>query len=467
MNDAPEPSGRVSSPATPAPVGVHRLVPRSFRGKIVLSTVALMTVAMLLIGLGIQLLLARTAQRDINTVLDDRADALVTVVQQASTEQLTVPPEALEPGTEVFDGNGDLVAGSVERDVREAAHDLANTDTRRTMNGPHERERLIGVPFTTPSGDRGVIVVSQETGPYERSEFYAFLATVAVGVLVVAFTALMALRVTRQALEPVAQMARRAVEWSEHDLTHRFALGPPTNELASLGQTLDQLLDRVADAIRTEQRLTAELAHELRTPLTNIQGSAGLALMRGVKDAEDREDFEEIAVASREMSAVIKTLLDIARDNTGGEHGTTCTVAEVMTVVGGPTEGRILVDDRTDGSNARIAAPRDLVARALAPLVDNAIRHARHRITFTASDHPDHVELVIADDGAGVAENVRQDVFEPGATQGSGGAGLGLGIARRIARSFGGDITLGHSTPSTPSTPSAEGATFVLTMPRR
>ena len=76
-------------------------------------------------------------------------------------------------------------------------------------------------------------------------------------------------------------MAERAADWSEHDLTHRFDLGPPTNELAALGETLDHLLDRVASAISSEQRLTSELAHELRTPLTSIQGSADLALMRG------------------------------------------------------------------------------------------------------------------------------------------------------------------------------------------
>ena len=78
-------------------------------------------------------------------------------------------------------------------------------------------------------------------------------------------------------------MAERAADWSEHDLTHRFDLGPPTNELAALGETLDHLLDRVASAILSEQRLTAELAHELRTPLTSIQGSADLALLRGVR----------------------------------------------------------------------------------------------------------------------------------------------------------------------------------------
>ena len=211
------------------PASTRRLAPRSFRSKIVLSTVALMTVAMVLVGLGLQLLLARTAQSDISRVLADRADAMITVVQQASTEQLTVPADALEPGMEVFDGSGTLVAGSVERDVRDASRDLAGNDTEQEKSGPHGEERLLGVPFTTPSGDSAVIVVSQETEGYERSEFYALLATIGLGVLVVAITALIALRVTRQALEPVTQMAQRASEWSEHGLSHRFAPRPATD----------------------------------------------------------------------------------------------------------------------------------------------------------------------------------------------------------------------------------------------
>ncbi len=355
----------------------RRFVPRSFRGTIVLSTVATMTLAMVVIGLGVQLLLARTAQRDIGTVLEDRAAALIPVIQRASTSELTVESDAVEPGTEVFDGTGTLVAGSIERDVRDRAQVLAAAGRKRTSSDRDDDVRLLAVPFSTPSGDNGVIVVSQETEPYERSEFYALLATIGIGVIVIANTAFMALRVTRKALEPVTQMAQRATEWSERDLTHRFALGPPTDELAALGGTLDQLLDRVASAIRTEQRLTAELAHELRTPLTNIQGSAGLALMRGVKDAEDREDFEEIAAAAREMSAVIRTLLDIARESATGAQDQSCTVGEVIAGLVSAVDGRILVDDQTSGSVARIAAPRDLVVRAVAPIVDNAVQHAR------------------------------------------------------------------------------------------
>ena len=423
-----------------------------------LSTVALTAAALLLMGLGIQLLLARTARNDISTVLKDRADAMISVIGQASTDRLTVPPDAVEPGMQVFDDKGVLIAGTVETDVRQIALELGTTARPRTRAGPHDEEQLLGVPFTTPSGHHGVLVVSQETGPYERSEFYALLATLGIGLLVVAFTALIAIRVTRQALQPVAQMAQRASEWSEHDLTHRFALGPPTNDLESLGSTLDQLLDRVASAILAEQRLTAELAHELRTPLTNIQGSAGLALMRGVKDPEDREDFEEIAQAAREMSAVIRTLLDIAREGPVSAQEQTCTVAEVLPGLRTQVDARLRVDDRTGESSARIAAPRDLVVRAIAPLMDNAIRHARGLITLTATDHADHLELVVADNGAGVDQAVRRDIFEPGVTHDAGGAGLGLGIARRVARSFGGDIRLD---------PEAEGTAFVVTLPRR
>jgi two-component system, OmpR family, sensor kinase len=438
--------------------GARRFGPRSFRGTIVLSTVGLMTLAMLLVGLGIQLLLSRAAQNDIDQVLNERADAMIGVIQRASTTELTVPTDSLEPGMEVFDAEGVLVAGSVEHEVRTAAADLATTDRARTTEGPEDEDRLLGVPFETSSGDRGVLVVSQETTPYERSEFYALLATGALGLLVIAATALIALRVTRQALTPVTQMAERAADWSEHDLSHRFDLGPPTNELAALGETLDHLLDRVASAIRSEQRLTSELAHELRTPLTAIQGSADLALLRGHADPETRQDLEQISASAREMSGVISTLLDVARDGAVDARGRTCTLAEVAPALVAAAGGSVEVEDRTWTSSARVAAPKNLVVRAVLPLIDNAVSHARSRITLTATDRPDRVDLTIADDGQGVPADVRDTLFDPGVTRRDGGAGLGLGIARRVARSFGGEIEL---------TDGEGGAVFTVTLPRR
>jgi len=423
----------------------------------VLSTVGLMTVSMVVVGFFIQVLLGRAAHNDIDEALHQRADTTVALISEASTTGLTVPEDSLEPGVVVFDEAGDVVAGSVGDHSSELAARLAADDREQTGDGPGEVARLLAVPFDTPGGAHGVVVVSQDTTPYERAQRYALYATGVLAVLVIAATALMALRVTRKALEPVTQMAQFAANWSEHDLTHRFGLGPPTNELAALGETLDHLLDRVASAILAEQRLTAELAHELRTPLTAIQGAADLALLRGVADGAARQDLEQISASAREMSGVITTLLDLARDESSEARRRTCTVAELVPALVAAAGG-LRVDDRTAPSAASIAAPRDLVVRAIVPLIDNAVQHARSEITLTAVDRPDAVELTVTDDGPGVAEEVRDVVFEPGVTYREGGAGLGLGIARRVARSFGGEITLAER-------PGA--ACFVVSLPRR
>ena len=439
-------------------ISLRRLAPTSFRGRIVASTVALMAAVMVCVAIGVQLLLSYTSQRDIDRVLAERADAVIGVVE-ASAEpgatELTVPAESLEPGVRVYDENGQLVAGSIEKEARDAADDLA-TVTTTTYVTEHEELRLLAEPFTTSTGQQGVVVVSQETSPYERAEMYALIATTVMGLLVIGLAAVIARRVTSQALAPVTQMAERAADWSEHDLTQRFDLGPADAELAQLGETLDRLLDRVAMAIRSEQRLTSELAHELRTPLTAIQGSADLALMRGVADDATRGDLVEISRAARTMAEVITTLVDVARDPGATAASATCRVADLLgTLRQSVPAGLELVED-TAASVARIAGPRNLVLRAVAPVLDNAVSHARARITVSAVDLPHAVAITVADDGPGVDDRVRDRIFEVGESS-SGGTGLGLGIAQRVARSLGGTIVV--------ESPEA-GASFVVRLPR-
>ncbi len=428
----------------------RRFAPRTFRGRITASTVALMTAVMLVVGVGLQLLLGYTAQRDVDRVLADRADAVVSVLEAGP-----VSSRDLDPGVRVYDENGDLVAGSIEQGARDEADDLSTVTTPTSVD-VDEALRLLARPFTTTDGRSGVVVVSQDTAAYERSEKYALLATVLIGILVIAAAAWIARRVTAQALAPVTQMAERAADWSEHDLAHRFDLDPADDELAQLGETLDRLLDRVAMAIRSEQRLTSELAHELRTPLTAIQGSADLALMRGGADAETRADLVEISRAARTMAEVITTLVDVARDAAATDAAATCHVAELVDALRPAVPAHLDLVDGTGTSSARIAGPRSLVLRALAPVLDNAVSHARSRITLTAVDLPHAVVITVADDGPGVDHRLREHLFDVGAS-GTGGTGLGLGIAQRVARSLGGEIVVG--TPGV-------GAEFAVRLPR-
>lgn len=242
---------------------------------------------------------------------------------------------------------------------------------------------------------------------------------------------------TRRVLDPVRQMAERAEEWSAQDLGRRFGLGAPVNEFAQLGHTLDHLLDRVAQAIRDEQRLTSELAHELRTPLTAVRGSAEIALLRAPEDQALQTDLREIAAAATRMDLVISTLLDVARNRPveGASQ-----VSEIVEAVSALVPPHLVLEVR-HGRLPSIAANAELAVRALAPLVDNAVDHARHRITLAITAEASGVVFAISDDGDGIGAEPSLDLFTPGSS-GNGGTGLGLGISRRVARSLGGDVTL-------------------------
>jgi signal transduction histidine kinase len=107
-----------------------------------------------------------------------------------------------------------------------------------------------------------------------------------------------------------------------------------------------------------------------------------------------------------------------------------------------------------------VGADADIVERVIAPLLDNAGRYAASRVTIDAGPAAGRVVVHVHDDGPGVPEGDEEAIFEPGRhgphTNGHGGAGLGLALARRLARSAGGDVTAASG---------AHGATFTVDLP--
>lgn len=433
----------------------------SFRAQIVVSTTVVTAVAMAVVTLGIQLLLHQLVTRNVDKVLEDRSDAVVSAIRASSEHRLVVPAGVLDPGVVVFDDTGLRVAGVNSLHLDDLVDGLSGATSSRIVNAG-DSDRLLARPFVAGPGIRGVVVVSEPLKPYERSEFYVLLASIFVGLVVVIVVGGVARWVTSRALAPVALMAERAHEWSEHDLGRRFELGEPTHEISALGATLDGLLERVAMTIRAEQRLTAELAHELRTPLSAIQGSADLALLRGGLSEDARIDVEQIATSSRVMAETITTLLDLARDPAAAQASATCLLADVLAAVTPLVPPRLTLRDRAPARPVRIAAPVDLVVRALSPVVENAVRHASEFVTVGAVVSAASVEIRVTDDGPGIDESIRERVFSPGASGPGGGTGLGLGISRRVARSIGGDVEIGNAT----SADDGSGAVFVLRLPR-
>ncbi|CUR55003.1 putative Integral membrane sensor signal transduction histidine kinase [metagenome] len=426
----------------------------SFRTQILVSTVCLVGFSMVLLALGVQLVLAGFVSHNVDSVLHSRADSLVTAIEESTSAGREVPDEAIEPGVLVYGVDAQVISGVVAPSLSDEAQKLSAV-TRPTTTDVGDDYRLYATPFTIRGDRSGVIVVSERLAPYEQTESYALLASVVLGLIVTAAAGFVVRWVTHRALAPVAMMAERAADWSEHDHSRRFDLGEPTNEITALGATLDQLLERVSMAIRAEQRLTSELAHELRTPLTAIQGAADLALLRGGHSPSAQQDLQQVADSSRAMATTITALLELARTGAPG-----AATAELATVVSGALAEHPSTVIRTelDGhGHVRLASPAQLSARALSPLIENAVRHAHGQVTITCRVRPSSVDLVVDDDGPGITATEGEDLFAPGASARPGGTGLGLAIARRTARSLGGDVITEDT---------EVGARFVLSLPR-
>ncbi|MFY0406391.1 sensor histidine kinase [Solicola sp. PLA-1-18] len=404
-----------------------------------MSTVAVTAFAMVLLTLLVQLVLAGVNDRGVDTVLEDRADAVTSTIEGVVASGGALSPATLEldPGVVVFDAAGRRVAGVAAAGEGGPVRALASASRARYLDGPGD-VRLLAEPFDAGGG--GVVVLSEPLAPYERAETYALVASIAAGAVVTAGAGGVAAWVMRRALSPVAQMAARADDWSEHDLGRRFELGEPRNEISTLGATLDHLLDRVARTIGAEQRLTSELAHELRTPLTTVQATAQLVLMRDDLDPSVRSEVEQMERSCHQMGQTISTLLDLARTGRGAASDSVAVTALLRATVDARADTGTRVVVEVEDDRLRVALPEALATRALGPVLDNALRYATQEVRLTAHADGEHAVVVVTDDGPGLPDH-DVDLFEPGVAVGDrGGTGLGLALARRVARAGGGDV---------------------------
>jgi two-component system, OmpR family, sensor kinase len=354
----------------------------------------------------------------------------------------------------------------VEQPRADAALDLAARSLaagpERSLDG--EETRLHAVPVVRAGHRYGTVVAGVSLDPYEETERTAFFAAVFFAAVLLAGVLLLTRSILGRALLPVSRMTEDAAAWSEHDIDRRFELGKPYDELTRLGATLDGLLDRLAASLRHEQRLTAELSHELRTPLARIGAEAELALNRPRSADEYRASIEAIRRSAEQMTRTVDALIAAARQEAQLERTTSDAREAVETAVQAARPG---ADAR--GLEVRVTLPPaplvvavegDLLERIVQPLLENAVRYGAGIVSVDLSRNGASAILTVRDDGRGVTAEEQESIFEPGvrgvAAQGTQGAGLGLALARRLARSAGGDVAA-HS--------SAGGAVFAIRIP--
>ena len=424
---------------------------RTLRGQLTAVAVVAASAAVAVLTVAFNVMLARSLDADVNNALRSRAAAVSTTIARRHG-RLVVRESSSDAAVDhlvwIFQG-----LRAVERPraadagLQRAANALAGRG-RVFDEAPGDDVRLYAAPVVLRARRVGTTVTGQSLETYERTTKLALIGSVGFAALLLATVSALTWITVGRALDPVRRMTRSAAQWSESEPGRRFGADPRPDELGELARTFDALLDRVAASLRHEQRISAELSHELRTPLSRMVAEVEL-LRRRERPREERDEaLAVIERSARQMSDILEMLMAVARADARLDVGRS-DVGDVLEHVadGSPAGAHVAVDVQAPEPPAVAGVDAEVLARIVAPLVDNASRHARSRVVLSASEAGGRVRVNVGDDGPGVPAAARNEIFEPGvrAARGDGhrGAGLGLALSRRLARAVGGDVTLG------------------------
>ncbi len=445
--------------------------PRGIRSRLLLAVAAVVFVALAIMTTTFGVLLEQTLEADADDLARGRATSALTTVEVVGGRIVVgeTPDDAAgDSRTWIFDAQGAAIeAPPSDKATHDAAAALAGGPAR-IVDVPGRETRLAALPIVEDGQRVGTLVASVNLAGYERSERLLVIASIALAAVLFVFIVVAARFMLRRALQPVSEMTHMASDWSEHDLGRRFAAGPPYDELTELAAGLDTMLDRIEASMRREQRFSAELSHELRTPLARIAAETELALSRHRSPDAYRAALEAIRRSALDLGRTVDTLVAAARYESDGARGRADAAAVVEAAIAAAeplAESHAMrIDFEPPGRPVAIGVDADLAERILQPILENACRYGTKVIDVSlARADGSRVVARVADDGPGLAADELDAVFEPGvrgtaSTAYEGGAGLGLALARRLARAAGGDVRSESPSPG-------RGGSFVVELP--
>jgi signal transduction histidine kinase len=424
----------------------------SLRARLTASAVAGAAITLAVLVTAFNLVLDARLRTDADNVLRERAAAVLrglgTVDGRLSV--IEAPDQgAIDAQTWIFTSNSILEQpASVDPRNQQAAGALARTGAGFTTVDPTDT-RLLAVPVRASARRLGTVVVGASLSAYESTASSALLGSVILGLLTLAAIAALSRWLISRALSPVAKMTAEAADWGEHDFSRRFFAGEPHDELSTLASVFDGLLARLAQSLRHEQRLTAEISHELRTPLAKVLAEAELTGGRDRSPEEYRASLGMIRRHAQDLQRVLETLLASARAMVAAKpavsdarQGAERALSPLADTLAGQGKSAELVCVRP----VRVAVDADVLERILSPLLENAARFARGRIVLEIREAGGWAVFEIRDDGPGVGPGEHERIFDPGyrgeepREDGHAGSGLGLSLVRRLARAAGGEV---------------------------
>ncbi len=281
-------------------------------------------------------------------------------------------------------------------------------------------------------------------------------------------------RMVRDTLEPITRLAETArslnAVGSQFDpgkmealagkleginaskLDTRIQVDDTQEELKNLARAINSMLDRINESYRAQVRFVSDASHELRTPISVIQGYANLLDRWGKNDAKTlQESINAIKDEAANMKDLVEQLLFLARgdNNTLTPQFESFSLSELVTETVHETQ---MIDSAhkfvTRVEDVTVVADKGLIKQALRILIDNAIKYTDPggNITVLASQNGENAKLTVSDDGIGISPENLPKIFDrfyradESRTRSTGGAGLGLSIAKWITSRHGGQM---------------------------
>jgi heavy metal sensor kinase len=442
---------------------------KSIRTRLTLWYLAFIVVLLLIFSSVAYLMLYYNLYNNLDNSLQNRANALsgATMVIPRSNELLMS-----------FDANGTMTQqiGGVTVDpskltdlVKKA---VAGQITYLTATSTEDQQvRLYAIALFNPFNGQSVVIVVGQTTTEITDVLHTFVYVIIfamVGVIILAGVG--GLFLAERALKPVQQITKTAQNIEGSDLSQRIDV-KTDDELGRLASTLNEMIGRLEESFNRQRQFTADASHELRTPLAIMQAEATLALSKERTPDDYRKSLETISQESDYMSSVIGKLLFLARSDAGKEQLNFEGVELKELITGLSANIEALAQDK--GIKFDVDAKEELTVNGdkvklrqlFINILENAVRYTPTdgRISVSLVKQESNAVVSIADTGIGIPPEHLPHIFErfyrvdKARARADGGVGLGLAIAKIIAESHKGTITVASEV--------GKGTTFTISIP--
>jgi two-component system OmpR family sensor kinase len=465
---------------------------KSLRARLTVWYVSILGVVLVGVSLMIHVLLRRELHDRIDENLRAVTGIAVTSLDNDLEEGQSVVGAAQSTSAElhsnqamlaIYDGAGNLLAEAGRDDElhlvlppRESIPDMAPEFYTATESDDDDRHRIaVRRAVVGPTRTEYIVVAGTdlEATEEELASLRSILFSVVPTALLIA--AIVGWFLARHSLSPVMIMAQRARRIGFENPGGRLPVVNPDDELGRLAETFNELLARLESSFAQQRQFMADASHELRTPVATTRTAVAVALQARHREEDDyRETLQIIEHQTDRLARLVDDMFTLARADAGNYpvQRSPMYLDELVEEVARAT--RVLANHKgvsihvIADDSAAFTGDEDLIRRMLVNLLDNAIRHAPPDSTVAVSLQRgvQAYEIEVTDQGSGIPVEARPHIFErfyrSEVARGrdptnTGGAGLGLAIAKWIARLHDGDIAL--------VTPSASGTTFRILLP--